>query len=221
MSEIPFHTPPAESSETAREGPPAASQPTLPGFEQPAAVTPPGRSRRRLKIAALVSSHLLLLGLTGAAGYLAWTNHDRADRWQARALVLDRNVAALNDVLVERSEKLNERTRELNSMAKKVRASQGALRRSEADVATLAKRQRELANEKAQVEDERSQLAAEADAIEGVAGAYIDCKSGLIDLLGFVSNEDYYSANYYWDGVSADCSYAENSLSNYLATYGG
>jgi hypothetical protein len=222
MSDASLHTPP-QPGDAAQDGRSEPDQEAPLGVEAAETSAPmaAGRSRRGWKVAAVLVSQLLLLGLAGAAGYLAWTNHDRADGWKARAVTLDRNVAALNDVLVERSETLNERTRELNLMAAKVRESQGALRRSEADVASLARRQRELANEKAQVEDERAEVAAEAEAVEGVAGAFIDCKSGLVDLLGYIANDDYYSANYYWDSVSADCSYAEESLSNYLGSYGG
>ena len=176
--------------------------------------------RRRLKIAALVSSYLLLAGAAAGAAYVAWVNGDRADDWQARAETLEKNVAALNAVLVERSGALNARTRELNTMAGKVREAQRALRRSEADVADLARRQRELANEKAQVEDERSALSAEADALQAVASAYIDCKSGLVDLLGYVADDDWATVDLFLDGVSADCTRAEDSLSVYLARYG-
>jgi hypothetical protein len=166
-------------------------------------------------------SQALLLTAIGVVGYLAWTNYDRAEQWQRRAETLERNAHSLNDILIERSETLNERTRDLNEMAAIVRASSRALRRSEADVVSLAKRQRELAAEKARVEDARAQLAVEAAAVTDVASAFIDCKDGLVDLLGYVSNEDYSSANYYWQSVSDDCDHAEYSLSGYLTTYGG
>jgi hypothetical protein len=178
------------------------------------------RARGRLKVAAIVTSYGLLLGALALTGYLAWTNYDRADRWERRASTLERNVRSLNDLLVVRSAGLNARTREVNAMAAKVKSARRALLRSEADVATLARRQRELANEKAQVEDARAQLAAETTALEDVASAFIDCKDGLIDVLGYIADDEYYLANAYYDEVSADCSSAEDALATYHASYG-
>ena len=205
----------------AADGWPGSEEPTLPEFETPAPSATRGRtlSRRRLEIAAFALLLVLVVALL-TVSYLAWTNHDRAGRWQDRAATLERNAAALNKVLVTRSETLNERTRELNAMAAKVRESQQALRRSESDVATLARRQRELANEKAQVEDARARVAAQASELEDVAAAYVDCKDGLIDLLGYLANEDYGSANTTAESVSADCEYADDALSSYLSSYG-
>jgi hypothetical protein len=206
----------------ATDGWPGSEEPTLPEFETPA--PPPAKaravSRRQLEIAALVLLQLLLVGALLAVGYVAWTNHDRADRWQDRAATLERNATALNRFLVTRSELLNARTRELNAMAAKVQESQQALRRSESDVATLARRQRELANEKAQVEDARAAVAAQASELEDVAAAYVDCKGGLIDLLGYLADEDYASANASAEAVSTDCAYADDALSTYLSSYG-
>lgn len=201
---------------------PGSEEPTLPEFETAVRSSPSSRrlSRRRVTIAALVVGLLVVAGAIGVLGYLAWTNHDRAGRWQERAATLERNAAALNTLLIERSETLNERTRELNAMAAKVQESQRALRRSESDVATLARRQRELANEKAQVEDARAALAAQASELEDVAAAYVDCKDGLIDLLGYLANEDYASANTAADAVSADCEYADDALAGYLSSHG-
>jgi small-conductance mechanosensitive channel len=206
----------------AADGWTGSEEPTLPEFETPAPPASKVRalSRRRLEIAALALLQLALVGGLLAVGYVAWTNHDRAGRWQDRAATLERNAAALNKVLVARSETLNERTRELNAMATKVRESQQALRRSESDVATLARRQRELANEKAQVEDARAAVAAQASELEDVAAAYVDCKDGLIDLLGYLARDDFASANAAVDAVSTDCEYADETLSAYMSSYG-
>ena len=126
-------------------------------------------------------------------------NGRRADDWQQRAETLERNAAELNELLVERSADLNERTRDLNSTAKSLREARSALTRSESDVASLARRQRQLANEKAQVEDEREQLAVQQGALEGVAGAYVSCNSGLVDLVGAVARDDWTWVDYYYD----------------------
>lgn len=86
--------------------------------------------RKRLLIAGTVLAFLLLAVAGVGAGYLAFTNDERADRWQARAETLDQNVKALKDVVLERTENLNERTEELNAMAVKVQRAETAIVRS-------------------------------------------------------------------------------------------
>lgn len=175
--------------------------------------------RRRLWIALALGASLLLIATLAGSGYLALSNKSRADRWEGRALTLERNVDQLNGLLVARSNTLNARTRELNRMAGKVRQQQSSLRRSEADVSSLEQRQRALAAEKAEVEDSRAQLAVQAASLENVADAFVDCKDGLVELLGYILDEDYYSTNVVISRVSSDCGYAESALSDYNATY--
>lgn len=177
-------------------------------------------ARPRLVIAALAAGFLLLGVAGGVAGYLAWTNRERADDWAARAGQLERAVESLNAVLVERTGDLNERTEELNSMAAKVRRAERAISRSESDVRALERRQRQLANEKARVEDARAAVTSEAAAIEDVANAFITCNDGLVELLNYVLAEDYGSADAAYPRVDGDCEEAEGELSAYLAAYG-
>ncbi len=179
------------------------------------------RDTRRLLLGALAAVTLVLLVTALAVtGYVAEVNKDRAGRWEERSLALERNVDQLNGVLVERSNELNARTRELNGMASKVRRQQSALRRSEADVSSLEDRQRALAAEKAEVEDERAALLVQSAAIEEVADAVIACNGGLAQLLGYVLDEDYYSASAIVSEVRDDCDYAEYSLDDYNARFG-
>lgn len=160
----------------------------------------------------------LLFALAGS-GYLAYSNKDRADRWERRTVALERNVDELNGLLVERTNTLNARTRELNRMAITVKSQQRALERSEADVSSLSERQRALAAEKAAVEDSRAQLAVQASALGDVADAFVDCKDDLVELLGYVLRDDYFSADAVIDRVIGDCQYAESALSSYNSAY--
>ena len=160
------------------------------------------------------------LVVAGGASYLAYDNLERADDWEARAFRLERNTEQLNGLLTERSTQLNERTSELNRLAATVARQQSALSRSESDVASLTERQRRLAAEKARVEDERAQLQVQASALDEVASAFVGCKDGLVELLGYVLDDDFASANVIVDRVSTDCDYAESSLASYRARYG-
>jgi septal ring factor EnvC (AmiA/AmiB activator) len=181
---------------------------------------PAVRSARRRRNALIALAVAAGAGLA-ALGFVAWSNYDRADRWEHRAARLERNADELNRLLIDRSGQLNARTRELNIMGAKVSQARDTIARSEADVSALEARQRELANEKAQVEDARAAMSEERDAITNVASAYIQCKSGLVDLLQYLANDDYESASYYSDSVDGDCAAAEASLQSYLSTYGG
>jgi septal ring factor EnvC (AmiA/AmiB activator) len=176
--------------------------------------------RKRLLIAGIVLAFLLLAAAGAGAGYLAFTNDERADRWQARAAALDQNVEALNDVVLERTEDLNERTEELNAMAGKVQRAETAITRSEADVRALERRQRRLANEKAQVEDARARLAVEQEALADVASSFVSCKDGLVELLNYFATDDFSGANAAYNRVASDCENAEQTLASYSATYG-
>ena len=196
--------------------------------------TGPSPRRRRVLVGALALAVVFAVGAAAGAGYLAYENRDRADRWQARAADLERQVESLNDVLVERSQTLNERTEELNEMAAKVRRAERAVARSEADVLALERRQRQLANEKAQVEDARAALALERDQLEGqasslaeerealagVAVAFITCKNGLEELLDHVLAEDFGAASAVSGQIGTDCDTAESELDAYIADYG-
>lgn len=218
--EQPWPRPDASSVEASRalaERIAAATESTVPATADD--LQKPKSRGRLVLILAIVAVTLLLSGTLGVTGYLAVTNKSRADRWQERSTVLERNVSQLNSLLVDRSNRLNSRTGELNRMAIKVRRQESALNRSEADVSSLERRQRELADEKAQVEDSRAQLAVQAATLENVADAFIDCKTGLVDLLGYVLDEDYFSANAVISGVVSDCQYAESALSGYNANY--
>ena len=185
------------------------------------AAVPAQRKRSRWRLAFATLALLLLLAAVGAAGTVAYMNDRRADDWQQRAETLERNAAELNELLVERSADLNERTRDLNSTAKSLREARSALTRSESDVASLARRQRQLANEKAQVEDEREQLVVQQGALEGVAGAYVSCNSGLLDLVGAVARDDWAWVDYYYGSVQGDCTTAGDALDSYLNSYSG
>jgi chromosome segregation ATPase len=151
------------------------------------------------------------------AGYLTYENENRADRWQQRADRLERNADQLNELLIERTEALNERTEELNAFASKLKKAERAIANSERDVKALERRQRQLANEKAQVEDARALLALEAEALEDVASAYIDCSNGLAAVLSFVASDDFSSANAALTSASVDCQQAEDALADYNA----
>jgi hypothetical protein len=174
--------------------------------------------RGRLVLAVLVAI-ALTLALAGVAT-LAYSNKSRADRWEERAFRLERNTEQLNGLLIERSTQLSERTRELNRLAAKVQRQQNALTRSESDVASLSERQRELAAEKARVEDSRAALQVQSTALNSIANAFVECKDGLVALLGYVIDEDNASASQIVDGVAADCSLAESRLASYRALYG-
>lgn len=176
--------------------------------------------RKRLIVAGIVLAFLLLAVAGAGAGYLAFTNEERADRWQARAAVLDENVEALSEVVLERTEDLNERTEELNGMAAKVQRAETAIARSEADVRALERRQRRLADEKAQVEDARARLAVEREALSDVASSFVSCKDGLVELLNYFAIDDFYAADAAYGRVASDCENAEQTLASYAATYG-
>jgi septal ring factor EnvC (AmiA/AmiB activator) len=194
------------------------------GVDQEPAAEPSTRrflSRRRLIISGLCLAVFMLVAAGGVAGYLAHSNKQRADQWADHAFLLQENLGSLEAELEERTGDLNQRTEDLNAMASKVQEAETAITRSEADVRSLEKRQRRLANEKAQVEDARAELAVQTGALEDVASAYIDCKSGLIELLNYILADDYATANAIVASVDGDCAHADDSLSGYLARYGG
>ena len=163
---------------------------------------------------------LLLVGVASVAGYWAYENRERADRWEARADELEGSVASLNELLGERSGALNERTQDLNAMAVKVKQAEESIARSEADVRSLERRQRQLANEKAQVEDARAQLALERDALGDVVTAAVACNAGMNELLGYVLDDDFASADAVYPEIDNDCRQADSELSSYLSVYG-
>lgn len=187
---------------------------------RPVPTAPVARTRAPWWAILAVLLAIAALIVAGGASYLAYDNLQRADDWEARAFRLERNTEQLNGLLSERSTQLNERTSELNTLAATVARQQSALSRSESDVASLTERQQRLAAEKARVEDERAQLQIQASALDGVASAFVDCKDGLVELLGYVLDDDFASAGVIVDRVSADCDYAENSLASYRARYG-
>jgi TolA-binding protein len=178
-------------------------------------------TRRRLLIGGISVALISLVVVGGLAGYLAYSNKDKADRWMEHASLLQENLNSLEAELEERTDDLNQRTDDLNAMAAKVQQAETAITRSEADVRSLERRQRRLANEKAQVEDARAELAVQTAALEDVASAYVDCNAGLIEFLNYVVADDYITANAIAASVNADCTLAEDSLSSYLVRYGG
>jgi septal ring factor EnvC (AmiA/AmiB activator) len=190
-----------------------------PELNSPSQGDPGPGTRDRLRWALThVLPAVLALGLLVAgagAGYLAYENDSRADKWRERADRLQRNADQLNELLIERTEVLNKRPEELNALAAKLKKAQRAIARSEEDVKTLERRQRQLANEKAQVEDARALLAVEAEALEEVASAYIDCSTGLAAVLSFVASDDFSSANAALANASQDCRQAEDALAEY------
>jgi chromosome segregation ATPase len=157
--------------------------------------------------------------LGGAAGYLAWTNKSRADDWHAQAVKLQADSNRLQAALDQRTKTLNERTEDVNTLAAKVADADEAIQRSEGDVKRLERRQRQLAAEKANVEDARAALALQAVALEDVASAYITCKQGLTQALGYIAANDYYGLSAIANGVDADCAAADNALRSYTNSY--
>ena len=200
-------------------------EPALDVDQEPTAPAEPATrrvlTRRWLIVSGLCLGVFLLVAAGGMAGYLAHSNKQRADQWADHASLLQEDLDSLEAELGARTDDLNQRTEDLNAMASKVQQAETAIARSEADVRSLERRQRRLANEKAQVEDARAELAVQTGALEDVASAYIDCKSGLIELLNYILADDYATANAVVASVDSDCAYADDSLSGYLARYGG
>src|SRR5688500_2622183 len=86
----------AEDPATAISAPETSdADPSVTRSVAPAGLADPGRRGRRWRIALVVIALLGLLGLAGAAAAVAYLNDDRADRWQARAIVLERNATEL------------------------------------------------------------------------------------------------------------------------------
>ena len=168
--------------------------------------------RRRATRIAIVLAVAAPTAAAGAASWVAFTNKDRADRWEARSSQLQSNVYALNALVIRRTALLNARGAQLNVMARKVTRAQNALSRSEGDVASLEVRQRQLANEKAQLEDERA-------ALTEVASAFITCKGDLENVIQAVGNSDYAWIETYADTIDSECSSADSSLQSFLAAY--
>jgi TolA-binding protein len=178
---------------------------------------PDVRTRRGLRIAALVVGSLALAALIAAGGvaaYLARSNADRARRWETRSLLAEHNAHELNGLLVERTADLNVRIRQLNQMAGKVESSQSALSRSESDVTSLVERQRELANEKAQLEDQQAALA-------DVATAYRQCKDGLATAIDHILANDLAWVQKHADSIDSVCGNADDSFAGYQQAFGG
>jgi chromosome segregation ATPase len=152
---------------------------------------------------------VLLLGAWGAyAGYGMYTNHERAQQWQQRSVVIKAQADKLGALLGARTRQLNSRIDQLSEITGKLKRTQAALGRSQGDVSSLEQRQRELAAEKAQVEDERA-------ALKEVAAAYIGCKNDLISVLTDITNDDYYTAQTDADQADYSCQAADDSLSGY------
>jgi hypothetical protein len=147
---------------------------------------------------------VVLLAGIGGLGYIALTNHDRADRWRERSLVLQ-------DLLVDRTTALNRQTARLNEASVTLRQARTAIARSEEDVADLERRQRALANEKAQVEDQRAVLLS-------AAGQLSACNTGLRSLVDIVA-EGYSADPGEVDGLAAVCAAADRSVSAFTAAY--
>lgn len=205
------------SEPTAWPEPPAAER--LPGdwgaelsAAPSAASTAAVRRGITARQSALAGVMVALVACVGVAAWIAYTNKTRADRWQARSGALQRNVTALNGIVVRRTVLLNARARQLNDLAGKVQQSQSALSQSEGDVQNLEGRQRALANEKAQLEDERS-------ALTQVASAYITCKSDLENVIQAIANSDYGWIDANGGTAQSDCASADSSLQGFLGSY--
>ena len=132
-------------------------------------------------------------------------NHDRADRWRDRSVVLQ-------DLVADRTRGLNRQTARLNVASTRLRDARRAIGESEQDVVLLEARQRELANEKAQVEDERAALLSAAGQLES-------CNAGMESLIQVISSglePDPAELG----GLVTVCDAADAAVSAYLQTYG-
>lgn len=157
---------------------------------------------------------IVLLGSLSVAVFVAVANKSRADRWRSRSVQLQANAAALNVVVIRRTQVLNARIHQLDAMAAKVKRSQTALSQSEGDVQSLEQRQRQLANDKAQLEDERV-------ALTDVASNYITCKDDLQNAVQAIADQDWVWIDTYAPQVNSDCDTADTSLQGFLSAYPG
>jgi TolA-binding protein len=174
--------------------------------------TVPVRRRRRLATAAKALVLLALIASTAGASFIAVTNRHRADAWQNRSVIAERNARSLNDLLIARTARLNE-------VAIKEQNASKALNQSESDVRSLEVRQRQLANEKAQVEDERAQLEEETSALGTVAGNFVTCKRDLVTAIQAVADENNVWLDAYGPEVDSECAAADSALNDFIATY--
>jgi DNA-binding transcriptional MerR regulator len=175
--------------------------------------TVPSKRRMRRREKVFIALIVLLLLAVGGVGTIAYLNGDRATDWQTRAETLQADVEQLNGIVVRRTDELNRRVLQLNTTGVKLKQTQSALRRSESDVTDLSARQRKLANEKAQLEDQKA-------ALERVSSDMADCTDQLVQLVGWLANEDWYSVQAYVNDVADTCGNAQAGLESYQSTYG-
>jgi hypothetical protein len=180
------------------------AQAVAPALDAPPFAAIPSR-RTRAWVWLLVGLGIVVFAWAGYATYGLRANHDHAERWRQRSLVLQEQADGMSRLLAARTSQLNVRIDQINGLAVKLRNTQDALGRSEGDVGTLDARQRALANEKAQVEDERA-------ALLRTAALYRICKSDLLTLLTDLANSDYASATAHIPAAQADCAAADESL---------
>jgi len=175
-------------------------------LEQPDVPPSGGRAGiSRLWVIGMVAGAVILLGVGGFMGYLAVENHDRADRWRDRSVVLQ-------DLVADRTRALNRQTARLNVASTRLRHARRAIGESEQDVAQLEARQRELANEKAQVEDERV-------ALLSTAGQLDSCNDGMSSLIEIISG-GFQPDPVELNDLVAVCNAADDAVNSYVQTYG-
>lgn len=159
----------------------------------------------KARIAAVAGTLAVLLGGAGFLGYLAWANHDRANRWRDRSVLVQ-------DLVADRTRALNRQTARLNVASTTLRKARTAIVQSERDVVQLERRQRELANEKARVEDERA-------ALLSVAGQLGSCNTGLGSLIEIV-NSGFQADPADVSNLAAVCVAADDAVTRYLQAFG-
>lgn len=167
----------------------------------------PGRTIRLTtpRSIGMIAGVVALLGTAAFGGYLSFENHDRADRWRDRSVLLQ-------DLVAERTKALNRQTARLNVASTRLRGASRAISRSEQDVAQLEVRQRELADEKAQIEDERA-------ALLGTAGQLESCNAGMGSLIQIISS-GFQPDPVELDNLVSVCATADGAVDAYVQTYG-
>ncbi len=141
----------------------ASRDPTFPAAA-PASPSPERPSRRRGRWPWVVAI-VLLVGLTAAAGGVAWDQRETAAAWQERAEALEEQ----RDDALGRGEALQVQLEDVADL----------LVDSEQDVEQLEERIRELADEKAQAEDTATTVQVERDVLADVSTRIADAITAL------------------------------------------
>ena len=181
---------------------------------------PPADEQRRLRwqLVAAAAVGLAVVAIVGAAAIFASREHDSAQRNAASAALWRGRAGTVQATLLATRKQLDAARAQIGDTNTRLRGAQRSIRRLEGRQRTLVNEKDQIADQRLALEQEQARLQAQSASLLTVANAFIDCSTGMSQLVQALAANDFAWAAANSPSITSHCDSANAALDAYNAS---